>query len=137
VVAAVHSHFDLSRQAQTDRIIRAVENRYVSIIAHPTGRLIGTREAYDVDMERILAAAHASGCYLEINAEPDRLDLNDIHAHAAKSLGVKLAISTDAHSVDALGYMRFGVDQGRRGWLMADDVLNTRTLAQLRKMLRR
>ncbi len=137
VVAAVHSHFDMPPQAQTDRVIRAIENRRVSIIAHPTGRLIGTREAYDIDMDRILAAAHAAGCYLEINAEPDRLDLNDIHAHAAKSLGVKLAVSTDAHSVDALGYMRFGVDQARRAWLTADDVLNTRTLAQLRKLLRR
>ena len=137
VVAAVHSHFDLPRQTQTDRIIRAIENRYVSIIAHPTGRLIGTRESYDIDMDRIIAAAHTCGCYLEINAEPDRLDLNDTHAHAAKMAGVKLTISTDAHSVDALGYMRFGVDQARRGWLTADDVLNTRPLAQLRKLLRR
>jgi DNA polymerase (family 10) len=137
VVAAVHSHFDLPRQTQTDRIIRAIENRHVSIIAHPTGRLIGTRESYDIDMDRIIAAAHTCGCYLEINAEPDRLDLNDIHAHAAKMAGVKLTISTDAHSVDALGYMRFGVDQARRGWLTADDVLNTRPLAQLRKLLRR
>jgi len=83
-----------------------MDNRDVSIIAHPTGRVIGTREASDINMERVLAAAHASGCYLEINAEPDRLDLIDIHAHAAKALGVKLAISTDAHSVDTLGLPR-------------------------------
>jgi DNA polymerase (family 10) len=137
VVASVHSFFDLSRNAQTDRIIRAMENRYVSIIGHPTGRLIGEREAYAVDMERVIAAARDSGCFLEINAEPDRLDLNDIHAHAAKTAGVKLAISTDAHSVNALQCMRFGVDQARRGWLTADDVLNTRTLAALRKLLKR
>ncbi len=137
VVAAVHSHFDLSRQAQTDRIVRAMENRHVSILAHPTGRLIGDREAYDIDMDRIIAAARDLGCYIEINAEPDRLDLNDIHAHAARTAGVKLAISTDAHSVNALQYMRFGIDQARRGWLTADDVLNTRSLAALRKLLKR
>ncbi len=77
------------------------------------------------------------GCYLEINAEPERLDLNDIHAHAAKAMGVKVAISTDAHSVDALQHMRFGIDQARRGWLTPADVLNTRTLAELKKCLKR
>ena len=137
VVAAVHSHFDLSRQAQTDRVIRAMENRHVSIIAHPTGRLIGEREPYEIDMERAISAAHDVGCFLEINAEPDRLDLNDIDAHASKTMGVKLAISTDAHSVNALEYMRFGVDQARRGWLEPADVINTRPLSELRKLLKR
>ena len=137
VVAAVHSHFDLPRQAQTERVLRAMENRHVSIIAHPTGRLIGEREPYEIDMDRIIAAARDSGCALEINAEPDRLDLNDIHAHAAKSMGARLAISTDAHSVNALKYMRFGVDQARRGWVTADDVLNTQPLTQLKKQLKR
>lgn len=137
VVAAVHSFFDLPRQAQTDRIVRAMENRHVSILGHPTGRLLGVREAYEVDMDRIIAAARDLGCALEINAEPDRLDLNDLHAHAAKSAGVKVAISTDAHSVNAYRYMRFGVDQARRGWLTADDVLNTRPLKELRKLLKR
>jgi DNA polymerase (family X) len=137
VVAAVHSHFDLSRRDQTDRIVRAVENRHVSILAHPTGRLIGEREPYEVDMDRVISAAHNAGCHLEINAEPDRLDLNDIHAHAAKTMGVKVAISTDAHSVNAFECMRFGIDQARRGWLTADDVLNTRPLVALRKRLKR
>ena len=137
VVAAVHSYFDLPREAQTDRVIRAMNNRYVSIIAHPTGRLIGEREPYDIDMERVIAAAHALGCHLEINAQPDRLDLNDMHIHAAKQAGLKLAISTDAHSVDAFACMRFGIDQARRGWLTADDVINTRPLADLRKILKR
>jgi DNA polymerase (family 10) len=137
VVAAVHSHFDVSRQEQTDRIIRAMENRHLSVLAHPTGRLIGTRDAYDIDMDRVIAAARDAGCFLEINAEPERLDLNDIHAHAAKTMGVKLAISTDAHSVNAFQYMRFGIDQARRGWLTADDVINTRSLAALRKLLKR
>jgi DNA polymerase (family 10) len=137
VVASVHSYFDLPRQVQTDRIVRAMENRHVSIIGHPTGRLIGAREPYDLDMERIISAARDTGCVLEINAEPDRLDLNDIHVHAAKAMGVKLAISTDAHSVNALQYMRFGVDQARRGWLEAADVVNTRPLAEVRKRLKR
>ena len=137
VVAAVHSHFDLLRDAQTDRIVRAMENKHVSIIAHPTGRLIGEREPYDVDMDRIVLAARDTGCYLEINAEPDRLDLNDTHAHAARSKGVKVAVSTDAHSVNAFKYLRFGIDQARRGWLTADDVINTRSLAELRKLLKR
>jgi DNA polymerase (family 10) len=137
VVAAVHSFFDLPRDTQTERVIRAMNNPYVSIIAHPTGRLIGEREPYDIDMERVIAAARDVGCHLEINAQPDRLDLNDIHIHAAKQAGVTLAISTDAHSVDGFQYMRFGVDQARRGWLTADDVINTRPLADLRKILRR
>ena len=137
VVASVHSFFDLSRDAQTDRVERAMENRHVSILGHPTGRLIGEREPYDIDMDSILSAAHDLGCYLEINAEPDRLDLNDVHAHAAKSKTVKVAISTDAHSVNAFQYMRFGIDQARRGWLTANDVINTRSLVDLRKLLKR
>jgi DNA polymerase (family X) len=137
VVASVHSFFDFSREAQTDRIIRAMENRHVSILGHPTGRLIGTREPYEVDMDRIISAAHDTRCHLEINAEPDRLDLNDIHAHAAKTMGVKLAISTDAHSINAFGYMRYGIDQARRGWLTAQDVINTRSLPELHKLLKR
>ena len=137
VVAAVHSYFDLPREAQTERVIRAMHNRHVSIIAHPTGRLIGEREPYDIDMERIIAAARELGCYLEINAQPDRLDLNDVYVHAAKQAGVTLAISTDAHSVDAYECMRFGLDQARRGWLTADDVINTRSLADLRRLLKR
>jgi DNA polymerase (family 10) len=137
VVAAVHSHFDLSQEAQTDRVIRAMANRHVSIVAHPTGRLIGQREPYAIDMDRVISAARDLGCCLEINAEPDRLDLNDVHAHAAKEKGVKLAISTDAHSVSGFGSMRFGIDQARRGWLTAADVLNTRPLPELRRLLRR
>jgi DNA polymerase (family 10) len=137
VVAAVHYKFDLPRQAQTDRIIRAMDNPLVSIIAHPTGRLIGEREPYEIDMDRLIAAAKERNCCLEINAEPDRLDLNDIHAQAAKAAGVKLAISTDAHATHALDLMRFGVDQARRGWIAADDVINTRSLAKLKGLLKR
>lgn len=137
VVAAVHSKFDLPRAEQTERIIKAMDNRHVSIIAHPSGRLIGEREAYPLDLEKLILAAQERGCALEINAHPDRLDLNDIGARAAKEAGVLLAISTDSHSVAGLDNMRFGVDQARRGWLTADDVLNTRPLAQLKKLLKR
>lgn len=137
VVAAVHYKFDLSRKLQTERIIRAMDNKYVSIIAHPTGRLIGEREPYEVDIEALVAAAVSRGCCLELNADPDRLDLVDIHAHAAKSAGVKLAISTDAHAVAGFSNMRFGVDQARRGWLEPSDVINALPLPRLRRLLRR
>jgi DNA polymerase (family 10) len=137
VIASVHSFFDLPREAQTERIVRAMQNRHVHIIGHPTGRLIGTREPYEVDMDRVTSAAAELNCVLEINAEPDRLDLNDLHAHLARSKGVKIAISTDAHSVNAFQYMRFGIDQARRGWLTARDVVNTRSLAELKTLLRR
>ncbi|WP_323991802.1 DNA polymerase/3'-5' exonuclease PolX [Nguyenibacter sp. L1] len=137
VVAAIHSFFDLPRDAQTARMLRAMENPHVSIIAHPTGRLLGERAPYAIDMDRVTSAARDLGCALEINAQPDRLDLNDAHAHMARSKGVKLAISTDAHSVNAFQYMRFGIDQARRAWLGPDDVLNTRPLAGLRALLGR
>jgi DNA polymerase (family 10) len=137
VVASVHSFFDLPREAQTDRVVRAMQNRHVSIIGHPTGRLIGEREPYEIDIDRVLSAARDLGCYLEINAQPERLDLNDTHAHAAKNKGVKLAVSTDSHAVNSFDYIRFGIDQARRAWLTADDVINTRPLAELRKLLKR
>jgi DNA polymerase (family 10) len=137
VVAAVHYKFDLSRAAQTERIIRAMDNRYVTVIAHPTGRLIGEREPYDIDIDRLVSAAKERRRFLEINAEPDRLDLDDVHAKTAKAMGVKLAISTDAHATNTLAYMRFGVDQARRGWIEANDVINTRSLSQLRKLIKR
>lgn len=137
VVAAVHYKFDLSRKAQTERIIRAMDNPHVNIIAHPTGRLLGKREPHKVDMERLIAAAKERNCCLEINAEPSRLDLNDVHAHAAKAAGLKLAVSTDAHTTHELGYMRYGIDQARRAWLEAGDVVNTRPLAKLKKLLKR
>jgi len=137
VVASVHSYFDLPREAQTDRIIRAMSNPHVTVIGHPTGRLIGEREPYEVDMDRLTTAAADLGCCLEINAQPERLDLNDLHAHMAQSKGVKFAISTDAHTVNSFQYIRYGIDQARRAWLTAADVINTRPLAELRKVLKR
>lgn len=137
VVASVHSFFDLPRDAQTERVIRAMQNRHVHIIGHPTGRLIGEREPYEIDIERVLAAAAELKCCVEINSQPERLDLNDLHAHAAKSKGVKISIATDSHSVNSFQYIRYGVDQARRAWLTADDVVNTRSLAGLRTLLKR
>ena len=101
------------------------------------GRLLNKRGPFEVDLERVMRAALERGCFLELNAQPDRLDLNDAHCKMAKELGLKLAISTDAHSVANLDLMRFGIDQARRGWLEPADVLNTRSWPQLKKLLRR
>ena len=137
VVASIHSYFDLPRDVQTERLIRAMRNPHVSIIGHPTGRLIGEREPYEIDLERISTAARELGCHLEINSQPERLDLNDAHIHTARQAGAKFSISTDAHSTDAFAWIRFGIDQARRGWLTAGDVINTRSLPDLRKLLPR
>ncbi|SDC01857.1 DNA polymerase/3'-5' exonuclease PolX [Ruegeria marina] len=137
VVASVHSKFNLGEEAQTDRIIRAMDNPAVSIIGHPTGRLLGQRRAYPVDMERLIEAAGERGCVLELNANPNRLDLSDIQCRMAVERGVKIAISTDAHATGGLAHMRYGVDQARRGWLSADDVANTLDWSDLEKMLKR
>jgi len=136
-VCAVHYGFGYSRARQTSRILRAMDNPYFSILAHPTGRLINQREACDVDLERILGAARERGCIMELNAQPDRLDLDDRACRLAKEIGVKVAISTDAHRAGELDLMRFGIDQARRGWLEPSDVVNTRPLQQLLKLLRR
>jgi len=137
VVCAAHYKFDLPRRQQTERLIRAMDNRYCHILAHPTGRLLGEREPYDVDMELLMRAARSRGCFLEINAQPQRLDLNEADCRMAKDLGVKLAISTDAHSTAQLDYLRLGVAQARRGWVEAADVVNARRWSDLAKMLRR
>jgi DNA polymerase (family 10) len=136
-ICSIHSKFGLSREKQTERIIRAMDNPYFNILAHPTGRLIGERAPYDVDMERVMEAARERGCFLEINAQPKRLDLDDAYCKMAKEMGLKVAISTDAHSVNELDYLRFGVGQARRGWLEAEDVLNTRSWKELKKLLKR
>lgn len=136
-VCAVHYNFNLSHEAQTQRILRAMDNPYFNILAHPSGRLIHRREPYDVDMERLIRAAKERGCFMELDAQPDRLDLIDIHCKLAKDLGVKVAISTDAHSTADLGFMRWGIGQARRGWLEAADVLNSRPWPELKKLLKR
>jgi DNA polymerase (family 10) len=136
-VCAIHGGFRSSRAKQTERVIRAMDNPYFNILAHPTGRLINRRTAYEIDIARVMEAALERGCYLELNAQPDRLDLDDVHCRMAKDMGLKIAISADAHAKSNLEYMRFGVDQGRRGWLEPDDVLNTRPWRQLAKLLAR
>jgi DNA polymerase (family 10) len=136
-VCAVHYKFNLSREKQTERIIRAMDNPYFTILAHPTGRLINERKPYEVDMERLIEAAKERGCFMELNAHPLRLDLRDADCRMAKEMGVKVAISTDAHSTGDLGLMRFGIGQARRGWLEAGDVLNTRSWAEMEKLLKR
>jgi DNA polymerase (family 10) len=137
VVGAVHYGFDLPAAKQTDRIIRAMDNRHFNILAHPSGRLLGERPAYALDMERLLRAALERGCVLEINAQPKRLDLTDVYCRAAKEMGLKLAISTDTHHPDQLSFMRHGVDQARRGWIEPDDVINTRSWRDLKRLLAR
>jgi DNA polymerase (family 10) len=136
-VCSIHYNRNLSRKKMTERVIRAMDNPCFNIFAHPTGRLINERGPYEIDLERIMEAAKERGCFLEINAHPDRLDLSDRHCKMAKDIGLKLAVSTDAHSVADLDFIRYGVDQARRGWLEPNDVINTRGLKDLRKLLKR
>jgi DNA polymerase (family 10) len=137
VVAAVHSKMGLSKARMTDRIIKGIGHPAVHILAHPTGRIINRREPYAVDIDAVLEAAAELGVAVELNAQPDRLDLSDVHAFRARELGVRIAIDTDAHTVDQLGFMRYGVDQARRAWLGRGDVVNTMDVAGLRKWLAR
>jgi DNA polymerase (family X) len=136
-VCAVHYKFDLDAKAQTERVLRAMDDRYCNIIAHPTGRLLGERPGYPIDLDQVMERAKARGCFLELNAHPARLDLDDVHCKQAKELGLKVAISTDAHSTAGLNAMRFGIGQARRGWLEAKDVLNTRSWPALKKLFSR
>ena len=137
VIGAVHSQFKLTRAKQTRRILKAMDHPHFTILAHPSGRLIDQREPYDVDMLKVIRHARARGCYLELNAHPERLDLLDTHCQLAKEEGVRVAISSDAHSVQDYGNLRYGVGQARRGWLARDDVLNTRPLKELRALLKK
>jgi len=137
VVASLHYGQNQPRERITARIIAAIENPYVAVIGHPTGRLINRRPAYDVDIEAMIEAAARTGTFLEINANPWRLDLDDRHAAAAKAAGVKLVISTDAHSTRGLDVMRCGILQARRAGLEAQDIVNTRTLAGLKKLMKK
>jgi DNA polymerase (family 10) len=137
VVGAVHSAFDLPRRKQTARILRALENRCFTILAHPAARLLGARPAIDVDMLAIVRAAKKRGCYLELNAQPDRLDLDDVQARMAREEGVLVALDTDAHSTFDFAHLKFGIGQASRAWLEAKDVLNTRSLKELKPLLAR
>jgi DNA polymerase (family 10) len=135
VIAAVHGKFDLPRRRQTERILRALDNRCVNLLAHPTGRLIGAREPYEVDMLRIVRKAKARRIYLELNSQPERLDLDDAMCQMARGEGVLVSINSDAHSTFDFANLRYGVGQARRGWLERDHVLNARSLPALRALL--
>jgi DNA polymerase (family 10) len=136
VVGAVHSRFDLSRARQTERILRAMDHPHFTLLAHPSGRLIERRAPYDVDTLRLIRHARQRGCFLELNANPERLDLLDSHCQSAKEEGVLVSIDSDAHSTFDFANLRYGVGQARRGWLEKPDVLNTRPLAVLSKLLK-
>lgn len=133
VVASIHSGFRQSKEQLTDRIIAAIKNPYVTVIAHPTGRLIGERDAYDIDLEKVLEAAKEYGKAIEINAYPLRLDINDTYARKAKAMGIKMVINTDTHTLNQFDYMMYGVSTGRRGWLEKKDVINTLNTGNLLK----
>jgi DNA polymerase (family 10) len=136
VLVSIHSYMNLDRAEMTDRILAAIENPYTQILAHPTGRLVLHREAYAYDMERVLDAAKKQGVVMECNASPERLDLKDTHLRMAKERGVKIVISTDAHTTRGLQAMRYGVQMARRGWLEKKDVINTLSLEKLLAGLR-
>lgn len=136
VVASIHSGFRQSREQMTSRIVSAMKNPFVSIIAHPTGRLLGERDAYDVDMDEVIRVAGETGTALEINAYPLRLDLSDTYARRAKETGVPLAINTDTHVISQLDTMPYGISIARRSWLEKGDVLNTRELPELLRWLK-
>src|SRR5690606_3792369 len=136
VVASVHSAMNLDEAEMTERIVAAMRNPHVDIIGHPTGRILGRREPYAVDMERIIAVAAETGTCLEINASPDRLDLKDVHARWARERGVMIVINTDAHSTDGLDQMAYGVTVARRAWLGKADVLNCLSWPELKARLK-
>jgi DNA polymerase (family 10) len=136
VGVAVHAHFHLSREEQTRRVIRAMESPHADILFHPTGRLIGKREPYDIDIEAVIAAAKRTGTVLEIDALPDRLDLKDEHARKAVAAGVKLVIDSDAHHTGHFQLLHYGIAAARRGWVRKDDVINTRPLRSFLKALK-
>jgi DNA polymerase (family 10) len=137
VVASVHSRFKQDRATMTARIVRALANPHMDILGHPTGRRLGSREPYDVDLEAVFAAARAHGKAVEINASPERLDLNDVHARRAAEAGVLLSISTDTHYLSELDHVDLGVAVARRAWLTRDHVVNTRSLDDLLAWARR
>jgi DNA polymerase (family X) len=127
----VHSRFD---HDPTGRVLAAMESPYVDCIGHVTNRKIGKRSPSPVDVERVIEKALETGTFLEINSQPDRLDLTDLHARAAREAGLKIVIDSDGHEVRALDFVELGVGQARRAWLTKDDVLNTRTWKQIEKL---
>jgi len=136
VVASVHSGFNMSMEEMTRRVVKALRTGHVDILGHPTGRLLGEREPYQMDMAKVMAEAKKLGAALELNSYPDRLDLSDAHCLLAKEKGVLVAISTDSHSIHHLQNIEYGIRTARRGWLEKKDVLNTMPTRELMKFLR-
>ena len=136
-VCSIHSKFNLNRQQQTERILRAMDNRYFTILGHPTGRRLLKRTGYEIDLERIIRHARQNNCFFEINSSPERLDLSSENARMVHAAGIKLAISTDAHSTREYEFIRCGIDQARRAGLPKDAILNTRSWPELKVLFRR
>jgi DNA polymerase (family 10) len=136
VIGAVHSQLHLSRSQQTTRILRAIDSKYFTLLAHPSARLLEEREAMDVDMPRIIKAAQERGCFIELNSQPQRLDLTDTYCQLARQEGVLISINSDGHHPDNFDFLSGGIRQARRGWLEKSDVLNTRSLSKLKKLIK-
>jgi DNA polymerase (family X) len=137
VVASVHSQLAMPKAPMTQRVLKALSHPAVDILAHPTGRLLHKRAPAEIDLEDVFHAAKEYGVALELDAQPSRLDLNDVHVHRARELGVPIVIDSDAHSVEQLRFMQHGIDQARRGWLEPGHVVNTMSWARLQKWLQR
>ncbi len=137
VIASIHYGQRQSREQLTRRLVNAVRHPCVSAIGHPTGRIINQRLGYELDLETVLKEAADYGCLMELNAQPTRLDLDDTALLMARRYGVRVVINSDAHAVEELDFLEFGVYQAQRGWLEADDVANTRPLVQFRRLLKR
>ena len=137
MIGSVHSHLKMGREEMTERILTALSCKELNILGHPSGRLIGRREPYQVDMDRILEEAARTGALLEVNASLERMDLNDIGCRKAKELGAKVVLGTDSHWIEELDYMRFAVHTARRGWLEREDVVNTMPVEKVREIFRK
>ncbi len=135
VYIGIHTAFKMDKETMTKRIIKGMDNEQVNFLAHPTGRLIGKRDPYDVNIEQIIDAAKETDTLLEINAFPDRLDLDDIHTKLAKEQGIRFVLGTDSHSINHLDFMKFGVATARRGWLEKKDILNTSSMKEIEKIV--
>ena len=137
VLVSVHSRLNMSKAQMTKRVLKALSHPAVDILAHPTGRQLNRREPVQIDLEDVFHAAKEYGVALELNAQPQRLDLNDVHLYRAREIGVKIVIDSDAHSVEHLRFMRYGIDQARRGWIEKAHVLNTLKWPEFQRWLRR
>ena len=136
-VCSIHSRFALGREAQTERILRAMDNRYFNILGHATGRLLLKRPGYEIDIDRVIVHASENGCFFEINSSPDRLDLSAENARRAAEVGILISISSDTHRTGEMNLIRYGIDQARRAGLEKTGVLNCLPWAELQRLFQR